>query len=1164
MDQKKVPFSNEKVSVSDGTTDTNTSVDINYENELIEAVDSFMPKLKKFCENNLNELKDLIYRYPYHQKKNYSNNEVNDNKENFYEEIEKISELIKSEFKTRYKSITDTNCSKDYACPMLFTIKWNMLKAYRAAVMYASFEILYKIVKASMAITDLNLNPFNKDEISQDFLSYDIKPPDELNSDIQKLDNLFEALLANCHETCNNLLFSLDFFASLSNDIFTVMGYFGTKNSGGAMYCPNRFADWEDVSGQQNAGRWRQEGESRHSGQRLSANNLSRNSQVIRDSFAQRFEADGTPSQDILLYNNYKSNGYKLHIDGINYPQEIISELGILWNSKSDEIYLKTNNISVSKYLTKREIIRKTCSFYDPLGLFSPVHIKAKIFMQMLWKKGFQWDEILPQDIIDEWKTIEYKLIEVPEIKNNRISPSITFNSRCFTDNEETLLAIAFQTEEMRNTFAAFPELLLIDGTCKLNDLRMSLYVLMNVDGNSESEVICLWLVATEDRNTISNLMDKFKKRNSKWTDINVIMSDKDMTERDVLTEKLPGAEILICLFHTLRSFRREVSTEKLGISSGERNMCLEMLGKITHAKSEDGYQNLYDDFLRSAPRSVLDYYNHNWHDIRDQWVEGLKNNKANFMNSTNNGLESTNQKLKSVISRYSGVTVFFQDLMKCSNSLKNERDHLATNVVLKTPIHRVAISETEQAYEDLLTPFAFKYVKQQLQFSLNTTIVGRVDDRSTTVKTTSLGNIVVFVDSCECSFFTSMLLPCRHVFGVRRHLNLPLFDESLCALRWTVHYYKSSQRVYQQRPAQPGDSNSAGGSITLQVQGGERTRNVLSEQQKYRKAHFLMITIAQIISEQGTRDFEYNMQVLNSLKDYLQERKKVVITEIVKQTVLGATAEGDIASTILGFMISFVGNKDIVCLFPVKKLNANELEECCLAELRLLDDIGYNVVAISVDNHPVNRSYFVSKLCEGNLKLQVANPVNGAPLFLLFEAVHSMKNIFNNFEGKKVVCYPNFDDPISNVLSTAKFEHMIDLYDMEVPKPIKMEHKLLMKCLCPRNIEKLSVKLALAVFHESTVYALRYYCQSENKEWVETADHVDLVITLWSIINVKTTTAGSHKRDEARKPITSKNDWQLSFLIKFANFLAVFHVNKRNCLSKQTYLALIGIGMVL
>ncbi|KAG1650346.1 hypothetical protein GQR58_028116 [Nymphon striatum] len=306
--------------------------------------------------------------------------------------------------------------------------------------------------------------------------------------------------------------------------------------------------------------------------------------------------------------------------------------------------------------------------------------------------------------------------------------------------------------------------------------------------------------------------MDKFKKRNSKWTDINVIMSDKDMTERDVLTEKLPGAEILICLFHTLRSFRREVSTEKLGISSGERNMCLEMLGKITHAKSEDGYQNLYDDFLRSAPRSVLDYYNHNWHDIRDQWVEGLKNNKANFMNSTNNGLESTNQKLKSVISRYSGVTVFFQDLMKCSNSLKNERDHLATNVVLKTPIHRVAISETEQAYEDLLTPFAFK---------------------STTVKTTSLGNIVVFVDSCECSFFTSMLLPCRHVFGVRRHLNLPLFDESLCALRWTVHYYKSSQRVYQQRPAQPGDSNSAGGSITLQVQGGERTRNVLSEQQK-------------------------------------------------------------------------------------------------------------------------------------------------------------------------------------------------------------------------------------------------------------------------------------------------------------------------------------------
>ena len=193
----------------------------------------------------------------------------------------------------------------------------------------------------------------------------------------------------------------------------------------------------------------------------------------------------------------------------------------------------------------------------------------------------------------------------------------------------------------MRSTFSAYPELLLIDATYNLNDLRIPLYVLMNVDGNGESEVIALWLVATEDRNTL--LFDKFKERNPKWMDIAVIMADKDMVERDVLTEKVPGVDILICLFHVMRSFRREVTMDKLGIFSGERDMSLEFLSKIAHARSEDEYQALYSEFTQAVPRSVVIYFTKNWHDIRNQWVEGLKKASANFLNNTNNRLESTN-----------------------------------------------------------------------------------------------------------------------------------------------------------------------------------------------------------------------------------------------------------------------------------------------------------------------------------------------------------------------------------------------------------------------------------------------------------------------------------------------------------------------------------------
>ena len=59
-----------------------------------------------------------------------------------------------------------------------------------------------------------------------------------------------------------------------------------------------------------------------------------------------------------------------------------------------------------------------------------------------------------------------------------------------FTD-EDKLKAIYFQTSEMRSAFVSYPELLLIDATYKLNDLNMPLYVLMVVDGNGESEIVC-------------------------------------------------------------------------------------------------------------------------------------------------------------------------------------------------------------------------------------------------------------------------------------------------------------------------------------------------------------------------------------------------------------------------------------------------------------------------------------------------------------------------------------------------------------------------------------------------------------------------------------------------------------------------------------------------
>lgn len=174
------------------------------------------------------------------------------------------------------------------------------------------------------------------------------------------------------------------------------------------------------------------------------------------------------------------------------------------------------------------------------------------------------------------------------------------------------LKAIYFQTPEIKNIFAFYPEFLLIDATYKLNDLYMPLYVLMVVDGNGESEIVCLWLTQFEDKETITKLFEEFKKYNSGWVSTECIMSDKDMTERTVLGKQFAQSNLLICLFYTLRTMKREVSCRKLGISQGERSMCLEILLEMVYARDEEECSKLFDE-LKIGPQRLVEYFENNW-----------------------------------------------------------------------------------------------------------------------------------------------------------------------------------------------------------------------------------------------------------------------------------------------------------------------------------------------------------------------------------------------------------------------------------------------------------------------------------------------------------------------------------------------------------------------
>ena len=82
------------------------------------------------------------------------------------------------------------------------------------------------------------------------------------------------------------------------------------------------------------------------------------------------------------------------------------SVLGVAWQPKLDvfifdfsDIVKKSNTIQ----LTKRNILRISSSFYDPIGLISPIIIRAKIIFQLLCKLHLEWDDEIPLELRNRW-----------------------------------------------------------------------------------------------------------------------------------------------------------------------------------------------------------------------------------------------------------------------------------------------------------------------------------------------------------------------------------------------------------------------------------------------------------------------------------------------------------------------------------------------------------------------------------------------------------------------------------------------------------------------------------------------------------------------------------------------------------------------------------------
>ena len=169
-----------------------------------------------------------------------------------------------------------------------------------------------------------------------------------------------------------------------------------------------------------------------------------------------------------------------------------------------------------------------------------------------------------------------------------------------------------------------------------------------------------------------------------------------------------------------------------------------------------------------------------------------------NLGERTNNHLESTFGKFKSVCSKYASLLQSFHEFFAVLASLRNERNHHFLTTFTRRPIDYVTFDGILKNYADFLTSYSFEFVREQFNKASSLSNMSQTGTDTFAVDSSKDDNpIITTAETCTCSFAKRMGLPCRHIFKARTILQLPLFESSLVKKRWTRDFYNERLSIY-------------------------------------------------------------------------------------------------------------------------------------------------------------------------------------------------------------------------------------------------------------------------------------------------------------------------------------------------------------------------------
>ena len=455
-------------------------------------------------------------------------------------------------------------------------------------------------------------------------------------------------------------------------------------------------------------------------------------------------------------------------------------------------------------------------------------------------------------------------------------------------DEDDTLLILYYESGQMRKTFRKFPEILFVDGTYNVNKLGMPLYCLMVEDGFGHGRNVFYAATAQEDAAHLQKIIQLFKEKNEKWESVNVIIIDKDFTEYKVLKEEFPNAVVFYCQWHVIKALFKCLSD--YDVNKGDRDECRQIIRSLVFSSSQSEYERWRQELIDSTNEEFQKAFWSNWDSCKSMWVTYERDEAIHFANTTNNRLESHNQKLKDVTSR-SSLSEMFQNVLLYVRTAESESftEEFTSRSTIDSKIP--GVSDIQSAY----TQYAADLIVNQLK------VAKSVDHDIKFSKENSEAEITyrdqsysVSVDkgTCSCTFQRTMSMPCRHVFKCRVDCALAVFDQSLVADRWLKRYQiqvGDSNDENLQDDTNDNEQLSNEAQITS-VSSVSYIGSSLARNQKYRKMLTLTNKLAVMASQCGMPEFREKYSTIESLVHLWEENVPftlVPITDLPSSTVI-------------------------------------------------------------------------------------------------------------------------------------------------------------------------------------------------------------------------------------------------------------------------------------